>query len=320
MHVEPTDMRAYHGQIFLILRREARVDQVAAAVPARLGQGDVNALVDGRRRWPMGMAPMPSARATAWLTGVGDGRALRERRCLTLARAARSVKCLGQPLNLTPQTIALAFEPRVLVAQAITFVARLLDLAAQPLQLPLSVVDRLRGVTSRHATVMADSRNKYKPKLWITPGDPLTSYAVGYFRQFLSNQGLRCELAWLFCEDVLFEGDRILIWTPIPTENSRCAADSYELGRQRNFGVCLHGFCLFQSRLCCYVMLPQDDLDGERMLMSNVAVKYSVASNLREAQPVKRPVASSASGFDGFNSRIPSKRTLLPDFVAMGAG
>ena len=95
---------------------------------------------------------------------------------------------------------------------------------------------------------------------------------------------------------------------------------TYELGRQRNFGVCLHAFCLLQSRLCCYVVLPEDDLDGERMLMSNVAVKYSVASNLREAQPIERSVASSASGFDGFNSHIPSKRTLLPDFVAFGAG
>ena len=144
--------------------------------------------------------------------------------------------------------------------------------------------------------------------------------AVAYFRQFLSNEGLRCELTWLFREDVVFEDDRILIKTPIATENPRLAADSYELGRQRNFGVCLHGFCLFQSRLCCYVILPEDDLDGERMLMSNVAVKYSVASNLREAQAVERSVASSTFGFDGFNSHIPSKRTLLPDFVTMGAG
>lgn len=144
--------------------------------------------------------------------------------------------------------------------------------------------------------------------------------AVGYFRQFLSNEGLRCELTWLFREDVLFEGDRILIRTPIATGNSQLAADSYELGRQRNFGVCLHGFCLFQSRLCCYAMFPADDLDGERMLMSNVAVKYSVASNLREAQPVENSAASPASEFDGFNSHIPSKHTLLPDFAAIGAG
>lgn len=80
----------------------------------------------------MGMAAMPSTRATPGLTGLRGGRTLRERRGLTLARAARGVKRLGQPLNLAPQTIPLAFEPRVLVAQSITFLARLLDLAAQP--------------------------------------------------------------------------------------------------------------------------------------------------------------------------------------------
>ena len=151
-------------------------------------------------------------------------------------------------------------------------------------------------------------------------GETSFDQAVSYFRQFLSNEGLHCELTWLFREDLLFEGDRILIRTPIATENSRLAADSYELGRQRGFGVCLYGFCFFQSRLCCYVMLPQDDLDAERMLMSNVALKYSLASSLREGEPIGRSVTSSNSGFDGFNSQIPSKRTLLPDFVATGAG
>jgi hypothetical protein len=182
MHVKPTDMRSHHGQIFLILGRDARVDQVAAAVRARLGQGDVDALVDRGRRLSVGMAAMPSTRVTAGLPGLRGRRALRERRRLTLARPARGVKRLRQPLNLAPQTIALAFEPRVLVAQSITFIARLLDLATQAFQLPLSVLNRLRGVASRHATVMADSRKKYKPNLWIAPGDPLTSYVSGLGR------------------------------------------------------------------------------------------------------------------------------------------
>jgi hypothetical protein len=156
MHIEPTDMRSHHGQIFLILGRDA-CRSGRPAVRAPLGQGDVDAVIDRRRRLPMGMAPMPSTRATAGRTGVRGGRALRERRRLTLAGAARGVKRPCQPLNLAPQTIALAFEPRVLVAQSTTFIARLLGLAAQPLQLPLSVIDRLRCVASRHATVMAQS-------------------------------------------------------------------------------------------------------------------------------------------------------------------
>ena len=142
--------------------------------------------------------------------------------------------------------------------------------------------------------------------------------AVKYYRQFLTTQGVASELTWLFQEDVVVEGDHILVRAPDHAENMRLAANCYELGRRRNFGVCLHGFCLFQSCLGCYVMLPEDDLDAERMLMSNVAVKYSVVSKLQEAEPGL--FKSSASVIDGFNSHIPSKRTLLPDFAAMGAG
>ncbi len=141
--------------------------------------------------------------------------------------------------------------------------------------------------------------------------------AVDYFRHFLSSEGFPCELTWLFREDVIFKGDRILIKSPIATNNLQLAADSYELGRQRKFGVCLHGFCTFESRLCCYVMLPEDDLDGERLLMSNVAVKFSVVTEPREAQAIRFVTSYDASD-DGFNSHLPSKRTLLPDFAGAG--
>jgi hypothetical protein len=144
--------------------------------------------------------------------------------------------------------------------------------------------------------------------------------AVDCFSQFLLTQGLSYELSWVFREDMIFDGDCILIKSPIPAENLKLAADCYELGRQRNFGVCLHGFCLFRSRLCCYVTLPEDDLDAERMLMSNVAVKYSIVYQLREAEPMENSVLSSGSRVNGFNSHIPSKRTLLPEFAALGAG
>jgi hypothetical protein len=67
-------------------------------------------------------------------------------------------------------------------------------------------------------------------------------------------------------------------------------------------------------------VLPEDDLDAERLMMSNVAVKYSVVSDLREAEPIEHSVTSPNSVIDGFNSYIPSKRTLLPEFTVVGAG
>lgn len=144
--------------------------------------------------------------------------------------------------------------------------------------------------------------------------------ATDYFKQFLSSQGLSVDLVWLFREDVIFEGDRFLIKVPVPRENDEIAATCYELGRKRNFGVGVHAFCSFQSRLCCYIVLPGDDLDGQYMLMSNVAVKYSVVSNLREAESIVDHNRHGDSPADGFNSHIPSKRTLLPEYPVVGAG
>jgi hypothetical protein len=176
MHGEPAHVRSHDRQILLNLRGEARLGHPAATVRAPRRQRDVNRFVD-RRGWSsVTVAAVPPPSSPTSSTRLGRRSAFRERCRLTLARAARRVQCLGQSLNLAPQTITLSFEPRILVAEPITFISRLLDLASQPLQFSLSVVDRLRGVASRHATVMADSRKKYKSKFWIGPLNPLTSY------------------------------------------------------------------------------------------------------------------------------------------------
>ncbi|MGH7130157.1 MAG: hypothetical protein ACREIV_16425, partial [Planctomycetaceae bacterium] len=163
-------------QIFLNLSGDARFGQLAPTVRTGRRQRHINRLVDRRRRSSMGVSAVPTTRSPTGPTRLSGRCAFRKRRRLTLTRAARRLKRLGQPLNFAPQSLALGFEPRILVAQSITFILRVLNLAAQPLHLSLGIVDRLRHVASRHATVMADSRKKYNPKLRITPDDPLTSY------------------------------------------------------------------------------------------------------------------------------------------------
>jgi hypothetical protein len=168
MHIEATHMRPHHRQILLNLRGDARLDQAAAALRTRRGEGDVDPFVNRRRRLPMGMSAVTTTGASSGRTRTGRRRAFREGRCLSLPRAPHRLERLGQPLNLPPQALALAFQTRVLLAEPLAFISRALDLTAQPLQLSLGVLDALRLVAQRHATVMADSRKKYKSKLWIT--------------------------------------------------------------------------------------------------------------------------------------------------------
>jgi len=176
------------------------------------------------------------------------------------------------------------------------------------------------GPVNSAVSPLIELRNRIVVNADVTIAETSFDQAKACFNEFLSREGVSNDLLWLFREDVVFQGDNILIRTPVPRENDQLAENCYELGRQRNFGVALHGFCLFQSYLCCYLILPEDDLDAQYLLMSSVGVKYSVVSNPRKARSIKRSVAVSDLGVDGFNTHIPSKLTLLPMYPVVGAG
>lgn len=106
------------------------------------------------------------------------------------------------------------------------------------------------------------------------------------FQNFLSEQGLSSDLLWVFGEDIICLPKRFLIKVPIPAENESFAKVCYDIGRERDFGLCLHAFCLLDGRPCCYVQLPKDDLDAQYSLMGNHSVKYSVRSDLINAEPI----------------------------------
>jgi hypothetical protein len=149
--------------------------------------------------------------------------------------------------------------------------------------------------------------------------------AQACFKDCLSNNGVSYDLLWVFREDVIFIYDRIFIRAPVSAENESRAKACYELGQKRDVGVNLHGFCLLDSRLCCYIALPKDDLESQYMLMSNVAVKYSWRTEFPEAKPISnalmwriRAWQSSRARFSHFDNHIPSKYSLLPEYRADG--
>src|SRR5687767_5352730 len=108
--------------------------------------------------------------------------------------------------------------------------------------------------------------------------------AKEFFQNFLSEQGLSSDLLWVFGEDIICLPKRFLIKVPLPAENESFAETFYNIGVERDFGVCLYAFCLLDGRPCCYVQLPEDDLDAQYSLMGNLSVKYSVRSDLINAE------------------------------------
>jgi hypothetical protein len=150
--------------------------------------------------------------------------------------------------------------------------------------------------------------------------------ALDSFREFLSNQGLSTNLLWIFREDVIFQGARIFIKTPVPLGNEPCARACYELGQKRDFGINIQAVCLLESRPCCYIVLPEDDVAAMRMLIPKVAVKYLVLTDMTKAEPVSNPIKwrmlrllNRKSHIGGFHEYIPSKYTLLPEYRVAGA-
>jgi hypothetical protein len=204
VHIEATDQRPHDREILLNLSGDARLSQSAAAVRARLGEGDVDPFVDRRRRLAVRMSPMSAPGATSRPPRLRRRQAFRQRRRLTLAGAPRRRQRARQALDVPPQAIPIAFQslslllqlitialqllalslqPRVVLTESFRFAARLLDLTSQAFQFTLRVIARARGRALRHATVMADSRNKYKPNLWIGGVNPLTSYGKDCFNR-----------------------------------------------------------------------------------------------------------------------------------------
>lgn len=150
----------------------------------------------------------------------------------------------------------------------------------------------------------------------------LTSFneAQSEFKNFLAGEGRSSNLLWLFREDVIFLFARVFVRIPVPAENEARMAACYELGKTRGFGLNLHGFCLLDSQLCCYVVLPKDDLDSQYRLMAPNAIKYSFRSELPRAESVRNPVLwkfrslqSKRARFSHFDDHMPSRATLLPD-------
>ena len=145
--------------------------------------------------------------------------------------------------------------------------------------------------------------------------------AQSEFKNFLAREGRSSNLLWLFREDVVFLFARVFVRMPVAAENEARMAACYELGIKRGFGLNLHGFCLLDSRLCCYVALPKDDLESQYMMMDPNAVKYSCRTELPRAESVRNPVLwkfrswqSKRARSPHFDDHIPSKATLLPDY------
>jgi hypothetical protein len=100
------------------------------------------------------------------------------------------------------------------------------------------------------------------------------------FSKFLVEQTTAENIVWLFKEDVIWQEKQVLINGRFSvSENERLAQKLYELGKVKDLGIGLYAFCIWESRVGCTILLPEDELDAEYKLMSNEYLKMSIDIN-----------------------------------------
>lgn len=128
------------------------------------------------------------------------------------------------------------------------------------------------------------------------------------FQEFLSEQKISPDLLWVFREDVLLKKDAVLVKVFNSDKNEDLAEELYEIGRERNLGICFHAFALLDSRLCCYIQLPSDQDEAERLLIGNSYLKCSIRNPLMKAKPFTNSVMWSVHKISyGSFQELPSK-------------
>lgn len=178
-HIKPPDDWLDAGKIFLVLRRDVPQIQRSATPRTRRGERGRVGRIDAGGNRAARPAPIPPAGPPPRLPTAALGPILGERRGLSEPGAPRGREQPCEAFVLTLQPIALTLEPAALTLQPVALVPRPRQLLAQPRDLFVLVADPfittvVGGARAFicHARSMADSRQKYKVKIVITPSSP----------------------------------------------------------------------------------------------------------------------------------------------------
>jgi hypothetical protein len=109
------------------------------------------------------------------------------------------------------------------------------------------------------------------------------------YRAFLTQEGHGKEPLWIFREDVIAYKRRVWLRWPLPSQNRELVEQLYEQGRQGEFGVQLTSYCLAGYHACCYVYVPENEIEASYAMLPS-GLKLSVTMNMPSAQKVSNKI------------------------------
>jgi len=152
---------------------------------------------------------------------------------------------------------------------------------------------------------------------------PPFDQAVARYQDFLASLRLPGEIQWIFREDISVKyWGRTWVRVPIPAINLVCARQLYDVGRQRDIGVLLNLFCILNQTACCYVWIPNNEEEANRMLLRGL--KLSVPNSPRIAKQLRRRTLVTVTHFLHGRTQVDPQLEDVPlradcEFSAVGS-
>lgn len=113
------------------------------------------------------------------------------------------------------------------------------------------------------------------------------SEAVAGLLELGADRGANGAPLFVFRKDVIDVARTVYIRWPLPDDNGRKMEALYDLLRTTRKAFAFDVFCMIGDQPCCYIDIPTDEDDAERMLLPASDVKLRFPVKPRQAVPVR---------------------------------
>ena len=108
---------------------------------------------------------------------------------------------------------------------------------------------------------------------------------------FLRGSGLPARVAWVDWGDVLISQGRLYVRGFAKSSRPSTAETRFQRATDRGVGISLEAVCKVGDASCCFVYLPRDQDEAQRLMIPQTGVKLSVPTLAAEARTIKNPIA-----------------------------
>ena len=108
--------------------------------------------------------------------------------------------------------------------------------------------------------------------------------------QLIRDHGLPSREMWIDSEDVIVNKRKLFVYNAKREDRTSSAEARFRFAVERDVGIALETICTVNDATCCFVYLPSDRDEADRLMIPRKGVKLSVPTTPPEAKLVTNPV------------------------------